>query len=148
MFISFLSNILKRSPSMMVNMCSELITRKRLFSTATRLCTNIRYIRLFLSLSFNQKASQTDSLLLSRHNTILHRFSYLSVYQSMCQPRPLFCFYFLPFLNTMTKIQDNRLKMGKALMMCLGFEPRTAVWKAQTNPLSYGLVAINVSLLF
>ena len=57
MFISFLSNILKRSPSMMVNMCSELITRKRLFSTATRLCTNIRYIRLFLSLSFNQKAS-------------------------------------------------------------------------------------------
>ena len=33
-------------------------------------------------------------------------------------------------------------------MMCLGFEPRTAVWKAQTNPLSYGLVALNVSLLF
>ena len=33
-------------------------------------------------------------------------------------------------------------------MMCLGFEPRTAGWKAQTNPLSYGLVALNVSLLF
>ena len=22
-------------------------------------------------------------------------------------------------------------------MVCLGFEPRAAVWKAQTNPLSY-----------
>ena len=23
-------------------------------------------------------------------------------------------------------------------MVCLGFEPKTAVWLAQTNPLSYG----------
>ena len=26
----------------------------------------------------------------------------------------------------------------KALMACLGVEPRVAGWKAQTNPLSYG----------
>ena len=28
--------------------------------------------------------------------------------------------------------------MEKAWMVCLGFEPGTAGWKAQTNPLSYG----------
>ena len=36
-------------------------------------------------------------------------------------------------------------------MVCLGFEPRAAGWKARTNPLSYGGTLINyivASILF
>ena len=31
-----------------------------------------------------------------------------------------------------------KFKLIKAWMVCMGFEPRVAGWKAQTNPLSYG----------
>ena len=32
----------------------------------------------------------------------------------------------------------SHIKLIKAQMVCLGFEPGVAGWKAQTNPLSYG----------
>ena len=49
----------------------------------------------------------------------------------------LFFVYFRPFLNTMTNIVQNLTIMEEAKIMCLGFEPRTAGWWAQTNPLSF-----------
>ena len=34
----------------------------------------------------------------------------------------------------------------KAMMVCLGLEPRAAGWKAQTNPLCYGGTPKRISL--
>ena len=50
----------------------------------------------------------------------------------MDQSRPLFVYFRLFHM-----IQFN-YKLMKAQMVCLGLEPGTAGWKAQTNPLSYG----------
>ena len=49
--------------------------------------------------------------------------------------RPLYV-YFRPFLNITTNIEQYLTI--KAQMVCLGFEPGTAEWKAQMNPISYG----------
>ena len=50
----------------------------------------------------------------------------------MDQSCPLFV-YFSPSLLTISTIQ-----IEKAYMVCLGFEPAAAEWRAQTKPLSYG----------
>ena len=46
----------------------------------------------------------------------------------MVQSRPLFV-YFRPFLIIISIIQVEKSKM-----VCLGFEPREAVWQVQTIP--------------
>ena len=53
-----------------------------------------------------------------------------------------FCL-FLTFHTTQIKY-----KLIRALMVCLGLEPGAAGWKVQTNPLSYGDITQNTSLLF
>ena len=45
-----------------------------------------------------------------------------------------FSVYFRLFNMSQLKF---KFKLIKALMVCLGFEPKVAEWKAQTNPLSY-----------
>ena len=47
-----------------------------------------------------------------------------------------FSVYFRLF-NTL-QFKFNKFKLKKAQMVCLGFEPGAAGWKARTNPLSYG----------
>ena len=56
-------------------------------------------------------------------------------YLKMGLSRPLFRFYFRPFNTSQFKF---KFKLKKVLMVCLGFEPGVAGWKARTNPLSYG----------
>ena len=58
-------------------------------------------------------------------------------YKNMDQTRPLFV-YFRPFFVTMTNTVQQTIN-GKSIDdVFMGFEPGTAEWMAQTDPLRYG----------
>ena len=53
-------------------------------------------------------------------------------YATFLKSRPLFCLF------TSFHTPQFKFKLIKAFMLLLGFEPGTAILKAQTNQLSYG----------
>ena len=55
---------------------------------------------------------------------------------------PLYSFFLQEKYSTKLSIID------KALMVCLGLEPRAGGWKLQTNPLSYCCIPTQVILAY
>ena len=108
-------------------------------SPTRQLDSNSPHFLSIFQLLFGQHHPHSGEILLCHKVLRVQKSNILTLFIHLLKNGPnLASFCLFSFSHCMDKCSTEMTIMIKAQMACLGVEPGVAVWKAQTNPLSYG----------